>query len=128
MGWVMMSERELNRIEVLAQIDDGRLSVGAAANLLDLTERQIYRLLKTYRTDGAAGVRRKARGQKSNNQIHPVKREYAMVLIRENYADFGPTLATEMLEERHGFQVSRETLRKWMSDDGLWLSCKQRKT
>tara|TARA_R110002094_G_scaffold174967_1_gene155588 strand:- start:506 stop:637 length:132 start_codon:yes stop_codon:yes gene_type:complete len=26
MGWVMMSERELNRIEVLAQVDDGRLS------------------------------------------------------------------------------------------------------
>jgi len=27
MGWVMMSERELNRIEILAQINDGRLSV-----------------------------------------------------------------------------------------------------
>ena len=26
MGWVMMSERELNRVEVLAQVDDGRLS------------------------------------------------------------------------------------------------------
>jgi hypothetical protein len=28
MGWVLMSERDLNRLEVLAQIDDGRLSVG----------------------------------------------------------------------------------------------------
>ncbi len=27
MGWVMMSECELNRIEVLAQVDDRRLSV-----------------------------------------------------------------------------------------------------
>ena len=75
MGWVMMSERELNRIEVLSQIDDGRLSVGAAANMLDMTERQIYRLLKTYRIDGAAGIRHKARGQQSNNQIHKAKRE-----------------------------------------------------
>jgi hypothetical protein len=24
MGWVTMSERELNRVEVLAQVDDGR--------------------------------------------------------------------------------------------------------
>lgn len=24
MGWVMMSERELNRVEVLAQVDDGQ--------------------------------------------------------------------------------------------------------
>ncbi len=32
MGWVMMSERELNRIEVLAQVDDGRLTVENAAS------------------------------------------------------------------------------------------------
>ncbi len=46
MGWVVMSERELNRVEVLAQVDDGRLSVDNAANMLDLTRRQIFRLLK----------------------------------------------------------------------------------
>lgn len=46
MGWVMMSERELNRMEVLAQVDDGRLSADNAANMLDLTRRQIFRLLK----------------------------------------------------------------------------------
>jgi hypothetical protein len=53
MGWVIMSERELNRIEVLAQIDDGRLSVQNGANMLDIIMRQMFRLLKTYRTDGA---------------------------------------------------------------------------
>jgi hypothetical protein len=36
MGWVLMSERDLNRLEVLAQIDDGRLSVGNGANMLGL--------------------------------------------------------------------------------------------
>lgn len=48
-------------------------------------------------------------------------------MIRENYADFGPTLATEMLAERHGLRVSRETLRKWMAADGLWLPRAQRR-
>jgi hypothetical protein len=57
MGWVMMSERELNRVEVLAQVDDGRLSVDNAANMLCLTRRQIFRLLKRYRQDGAAAIR-----------------------------------------------------------------------
>ncbi len=46
MGWVMMSELELNRVEVMAQVDDGRLMVDNAANLLDLTRRQVFRLLK----------------------------------------------------------------------------------
>jgi len=58
MGWVMMSERELNRVEVLAQVDDGRLSVDNAANMLDLTRRQVFRLLKRYRQDCAfRGIR-----------------------------------------------------------------------
>lgn len=128
MGWVMMSERELNRIEVLAQIDDGRLSVQNGANILDITTRQMFRLLKTYRTDGAAAIRHKARGKPPNNQIHKAKRDYALALVKESYADFGPTLAAEMLAEHHGFKVSRETLRKWMQEDGLWLSRKQRRT
>jgi hypothetical protein len=33
-----------------------------------------------------------------------------------------------MLAEQHGFKVSRETVRKWMVEDGLWLSRKQRRT
>lgn len=128
MGWVMMSERELNRIEVLAQISDGRLSVVDGALLLGLSRRQIFRLLGRFRKDGAAGLRHKARGKPPNNRIHDIRRSYALDLVREKYADFGPTLASEMLEERHDFKVSRETLRKWMQEEGLWLSRKQRRT
>jgi hypothetical protein len=49
-------------------------------------------------------------------------------LVRQNYRDFGPTLASEALLERHGVEVSRETLRKWMVEVGLWLSRKQHRT
>ena len=84
MGWVVMSERELNRIEVLAQIDDGKLGVQAGANVLGVTRRQVFRLLKTYRTDGAAAIRHKARGRSPNNRIHAAKRNYALALIKEN--------------------------------------------
>ena len=128
MGWVMMSERELNRIEVLAQVDDGRLSVQNGANMLDITKRQMFRLLKRYRTVGAAAIRHKARGKAPNNLLHAAKRDYALALVKESYENFGPTLAAEMLVEHHGFKVSRETQRKWMVEDGLWLSRKQRRT
>ncbi|THH38519.1 ISNCY family transposase [Aliishimia ponticola] len=127
MGWVMMSESELNRLEVLAQVDDGRLSVDNAAHMLCLTRRQVFRLLKRYRQDGASAIRHKSRGQAPNNQIHSAKRDYALSIIKEQYADFGPTLAAEMLSAHHGFKVSRETVRKWMVEDGIWLSRKQRR-
>ena len=107
MGWVMMSERELNRIEMLAQVDDGRLSVQNGANLLGITKRQMFRLLKRYRTEGAPAISHKARGKTPNNKIHRAKRDYVLALVKENYADFGPTLAAEMLAQHHGFKVSR---------------------
>ncbi len=55
-------------------------------------------------------------------------RAFAVTLVRETYADFGPTLAAEKLAEDHGLKVSRETLRTWMAEDGIWLSRKQRRT
>jgi hypothetical protein len=42
-------------------------------------------------------------------------------LVRERYADFGPTLAHEKLSESHGVKVSVETLRQWMMAEGIWL-------
>lgn len=127
-GWVVMSERELNRVEVLSQVSQGRMTATNAAKVLGLSRRQVHRLLKTFQTDGPAAIRHRARGRASNNRIDPAVREFAVTLVRENYIDFGPTFATEKLEEDHGLKVSRETLRKWMQDAGIWLSRKQRRT
>ena len=128
MGWVMMSGRELNRVEVLAQVVDGRLTAESAATLLDMTRRQVFRLLKRFREDGRSGLRHKARGRPPNNRLHDAKRRFALDVIAESHAEFGPTLAAEMLADHHRLKVSRETLRKWMIEDGLWLSRKQRRT
>ena len=49
-----------------------------------------------------------------------------MALVKAHYADFGPTLALEKLVENHACLVSRETLRKWMIEDGLWRGRKHR--
>ncbi len=128
MGWVMMSERELGRIEVLSRVVDGTMTSVAAANVLAVTPRQIVRLLKRFREEGAAALRHGLRGRPSNRRASAIAREEILGLVRENYADFGPTLAAEKLAERHGLTVSRETLRRWMAEDGLWLSRQQRRT
>ncbi|WP_422071098.1 ISNCY family transposase [Tranquillimonas rosea] len=128
MGWLAMSEGELHRIEVLAQIDDGRIDVQSGANVLGVTKRQVFRLLKRYRADGASAIPHRARGKPANNRIHAAKRDYALSLIRDSYADFEPTLVAERLRDHHGLKVSRETVRKWMVEDGLWLSRKQRRS
>lgn len=127
MGWVLMSEREVHRIEVLSCVVERSMTVTHAAAVLCLSERQVQRLLKIFREEGAASIRHKARGRPSHNRIRDGLRAYAMALVRDRYADFGPTLAAEKLAERDGVHVSRETLRKWMVAEGLWLSRSQRR-
>ena len=128
MGLIAMSERDLQRIEVLSKVIAGRMTLASAEHVLELSTRQVRRLLERISTGGAASIRHKAIGRPSNNRISDGVRDYAMTLVRERYADFGPTLATEKLAERDGLRVSRETVRGWMADAGLWLSRKQRRT
>ena len=68
MGWVLMSERELRRIEVLSCVIEGRLGISHAAEVLGLSPRQVQRLLRTFRVEGAPARRHKACGRPSNNR------------------------------------------------------------
>src|SRR5215475_15303256 len=124
----LMSDGELRRLEVLRDVDRGGLPVRAAAQLLGRSERQVWRLLKEFRAAGAVGLVSKKRGRPSNRRTAAAVRAVALWIVRQNYADFGPTLAAEKLTAEHGFLFSSETLRKWMIADGLWRDRKQRKS
>ena len=127
MGLVLMSERALQRIEVLAQVLDGSLRTATAARLLELRQRQVQRLVRKVQAEGAMAVRHKLRGRPSNNRTSELKRDYILSLIRRDYPDFGPTLAAGKLAERHGIRVSSESLRQWMLAAGLWQSRAQKR-
>jgi transposase len=128
MGLIAMSERDLQRIEVLSKVIADRMTLVSVAHVLGLSTRQVRRLLERIRTTGAASIRHKAFGRPSNNRINDGLRNYALTLIRERYWDFGPTLAAEKLAERDGLTVSRETLRQWMTAAGIWRSRQQRRS
>jgi transposase len=122
-----MSERDLQRITVLGEVLRGQRTITSAATVLALSARQVHRLLRRYREYGAGGLTHRARGRRANNRIKDAVREHAIELVRTNYPDFGPTLAAEVLAEKHDLVVSRETLRTWMTTAGLWLSRRQRR-
>src|SRR3954454_3195319 len=65
MSVVLMSKRELNRIDVLARLESGRLTPGAAAALLRVSERQVYRLMRRFREGGPAAIADRRRGRPS---------------------------------------------------------------
>ena len=128
MGWLSMSKQELRRVEVLTEVVAGSRTTESAAGVLGVSLRQAQPLVARYRHGGGGALIHKSHGRPASNKLSQGVRELVLELVRQNYCDFGPTLAAEVLLECHGVEVSRETLRKWMVEAGFWLSRKQRRS
>jgi hypothetical protein len=126
MAVLSMSKQEFSRLDVLLQVQSGRLRIADACTLIGLQRRQVFRLLRNLKQDGATSLLSKRRGKASNHRLPAEVRTLALSIVRERYADFGPTLAAEKLAELHSCSVSRETLRGWMIADGLWVDRRHR--
>jgi hypothetical protein len=112
---ITMSMREADRLKTIQAVMDRMARVGQAAQRLGLSRRQLERLIQRYQDEGVAGLVSRKRGRPSNHQLAPGIAERAIGLIRERYADFGPTLACEKLTERHGLTLGRD---RASADDG----------
>src|SRR5213593_2185915 len=126
-----MSARELTRVEVLARVKAGALSVKSAAVMLHVSYRQAKRLVRRYRAAGAKGLRHGSAGRRSNHARPTGERDCILALIREKYsgpveARFGPTLAAEHLASEDHVTIHHDTLRRWMLAAGLWSRARKR--
>lgn len=121
-----LSTKERDRLKVLHGVMKRQISQREGAEQLGLTERWVRKLVRRLRKRGDRAVIHGLRGRSSNRKISDADRRRALRTVRSEYADFGPTLAAEYLAEEHGLEVSRETLRKWMIEAGLWKRRRQR--
>ena len=115
-----MSVKELKKLQVIQQVADKRLKQVKAAEFLVLSLRQVKRLVKRFRKEGPRGLIHRLRGRFSNRRYPDRIRAHALQLYQNHYRGFGPTLASEKLLERHRIRMSRETLRGWLVEAGLW--------
>lgn len=107
---VTLTMRELDRLKVIQAVVEMGLKPGRAAERLGLSVRQIERLVIRYREHGAQGVTSGKRGRPGNRKLDEGLALRALTIIRERYADFGPTLAREKLAECHGIRLPKKTL------------------
>jgi transposase len=122
-----MSHRELSRLEVIQRVDQKTLTQRQAADLLNLSLRQVKRLFKAYQAAGACALISKRRGRPSNNRLPAEVISKARELLRTFYYDFGPTLAHEKLVEAHGLRLGLESVRQLMIAEQLWEPRRARK-
>jgi len=92
-----MSLKERRRLEVMAMVRDGKLSLARGAGLLNLSVRQARRLWRRYRSHGDVGLVHGLRGKPGNHAKLLTLKQAVLARYRQRYADFGATLAAEKL-------------------------------
>jgi transposase len=122
-----MSAKELNRLEVMQRLSKKQMSQKEAGRILGLSVRQIKRLLKAYRRQGAVGLVSKHRGRTGNNRLSEEVKRKALNVLKTKYKGFGPTLAHEKLVEKEKLKLSDESVRKLMIAEDLWKPRKAKK-
>ncbi|TSC73714.1 MAG: transposase [Parcubacteria group bacterium Gr01-1014_48] len=115
-----MTSRSLTRYEVIRKLLDGYINGTEAAKQLSLSLRHIKRLKVGVYDKGAPALIHGNRGKQSNRHLDTKVEKRALDLIKQHYADFTPTLATEKLKEQHNIVLSIETVRKRMITEKLW--------
>lgn len=118
--------KETERIAILDNLIAKRIKQKHASSQLGISIRQVQRMIKRYRRDGVTGLVHKSRGRVGNKAMKQEKKDSIVHLIKQQYSDFGPTLAAEKLFERDGISVSEEKVRLLMIEEGLWRA-RQRK-
>ncbi len=114
-----MNQEEQRRVLVLNEVISGRLSAGKAGELLELSERQVRRILAAYRKEGAAAVAHGNRGRKPKNALEESLRERVLELARTKYAGFNHLHMSEMLRDEDELPVGPSSVRRILLGAGI---------
>jgi len=113
-----MSVEEIRRSGIIQKSIGGEVTQVKGAQLIGISDRQMRRIIKRVRESGIAAIAHGNRGRVSNRRISNKTRKQILKLYDKLYYDFGPTLASEKLLERDGIEISHDTLRLWLLDQG----------
>jgi len=125
-GEIVLSQKEIQRVRVMEQVMQGVLSAVDAGSYLGLSYRQVKRLKACYRGAGPAGLMHGNRGRLPANTLDKSQRALILRLSSGRYAECNDSHFTELIAEREGITVSRETVRKIRRSAGQKAKRKRR--
>src|ERR1700693_2063159 len=116
-----MTQADRDRLVTLKKAKKKLITQREAAEELELSIRQVKRLLYAMKKHGDQAVVHGLRGHPSNRRSEErIEKQAVKSLSAPVYEGFGPTLAAEYLEKKHGIEASKETVRQWMMRGKLW--------
>ena len=116
---VTLTQQEQARLQVLNNLLAGYMTTEQAATLMGVSTRHTRRILAAYREDGAAAIAHGNRGRSPANATPSTLAIEAVRLARSRYAGVNHTHLSELLREREGIDIGRDTLRKILTNAGV---------
>ncbi len=107
------------RLHVLNTVLEHQLPVAQAAELLGENERHAWRILAAYRKEGAAALAHGNRGRRPRNAVSDDQETAVTKLDSTIYAGANHTHLTELLKDREGIDLSRQTVRSILTQAGI---------
>ncbi len=123
-----MTQQELTKLRIIDLVISGSITVNEAAEHLNLSERQVFRLKKGVKNDGPAFIIHKNRGRQPAHAIKNDLKEQIVKLKREkHYEAANFTHFQELLEKHEYISVSYPTVYRILSQAGIASPKKKRK-
>jgi len=125
--YITLSQKEVRRLKILHKVMGGEVTQVKASEVLGISDRQIRNIIVKLKQKGDKGIVHGNRGRISPHKMALKQEDLIAEIVGRRYADFGPTLAAEKLEECERIRVSNEKLRQIMLANGLWHRKRRRR-
>jgi transposase len=125
-GKVTLNRKEQRRVGVLVEVEKGLITGRQAAGMMDVSLRQMRRLIAAYRKEGIAALAHGNRDRKPYNAIEDSLRQQVVSLASSKYTGFNHQHLTESLAEREDIFISRSSVRNILLGAGIRSPRKRR--
>lgn len=123
---ITLNSKEQKRLMVLNQVLRGQLTGKQASELLEMSLRQVRRMLAAYKKEGAAALSHGNKGRSPHNKLAESVLGMVVELARSKYEGCNQQQMSELLAEREGIYVSRSSLHRTLKRAGVPSSRKRR--
>ena len=116
---VTLNQKEQARLQILNSLLSEHMTVDQAATLMGVSTRHTRRILAAYTEEGAAALAHSHRGRRAPNTTPDSIRAEVLSLARTKYSGVNHTHLSELLRERDGIDIARNTLRRILVGAGV---------
>jgi transposase len=123
---VTLNIKEQRRLVILNQVEVKQLSRDKAKELLNISSRQLKRIIAAYRKERAVALAHGNRGKRPHNALDDELKRQVLELAREKYTEFNFQHFTDSLKDREGINISYSSVSRILLKAGITSPKKRR--